>query len=80
MDKDLIDTFLKNPDWPRMEKFIASHFEAETDIADINVDRDSSTIHAEVIARQRISHDLNKLFGTFKQLREGKEKKKVSYE
>ena len=80
MDKDLIDTFLKHPDWPRMQKFIASFFEAETNISDIDTSKDSSTIHAEVIARQRISNDLDKLFGTFDNLRNGKQNTKVTYE
>jgi len=57
MEQDLIDKFVKDPDWIRMETYIRSFFEAETDITDIDTDRDSSTIHAEVIARKRITTD-----------------------
>jgi len=80
MDQDLIDKFVKDPDWIRMEKFIRSFFEAETDITAIDTDRDSSTIHAEVIARKRIANDLNKLFGTLNNARNGKTLTKIRYE
>lgn len=80
MDKELIDTFVKDPNWPKMQQFIVEHFERSTDITDINTDLDSSVIHAEVIARQKITNDLNNLIKTFNNARTGKTSKKVTYE
>lgn len=80
MDKDLIDTFLRDPNWKRMESFIVAHFANSMDISDIDSSLDSSVVHAEVIARQRIAKDVNGLLKIFENARTGKTSSKVSYE
>ena len=80
MDKVLVDTFLKDPNWPLMQKFIEEHFKRSMDIADIDATLESSVIHAEVIARQRIANDVEGLIKTFDNARHGKTNGKISYE
>jgi len=80
MDQELIDTFLKDPNWKRMEKFIQDHFANSMDITDIDPTLDSSVVHAEVIARQRIAKDVNGLLKVFDNARNGKKGGKISYE
>lgn len=80
MDKDLIDNFIMHPDWRRMEAYIIKHFEKETDITDIDITLDSTVIHAEVIARQRIGKDIKSLIDSFETVKRKKDKTKINYE
>lgn len=61
MDKELAQKFILDPEWLRMESYILSFFESETDVAQINTEMDSSAVHAEVIARKRIKENIDSL-------------------
>ena len=78
--KDMVQAFIMHPDWRIMQKYIEEHFENSTHIDTINVDNPSTTVHAEVIARQRIDADVKSLVGSFETLRTNFNKKKITYE
>lgn len=80
MDKELIENFIMHPDWSKMQEYILNHFESETDVKTIDVSNDSSVIHAEVIARQRISNDIDSLKASFESLKRQGKKNKITYE
>lgn len=69
MKKELIDKFVKDPQWVEMEDFIVSYFETSTDINDIDTSNSSETVHAEVIARKRIAMMVAKLKNAFEMAR-----------
>jgi len=80
-DRDKLKNFIMHPDWVYMQEYIVKHFEKETDVSTIDTSKDSSVIHAEVIARQRIGEDITSLLASFKQLRDKTGKSnKPSYE
>ena len=80
LTKEAVETFLTHPDWGQMEEYIMEHFNHETDITTIDTSKETSIVHAEVIARQRIKQDIDSLKRSFAQLRSGKDNKKISYE
>lgn len=80
LTKEMIQAFVMHPDWETMLGFIESHFENSADVNTINVDNPSSTVHAEVIATQKISADIKSLRDTFTNLKQGYGKSKQSYE
>jgi len=53
-----LEKFIMDPDFERLEDWIAGFFEHETDIASIDTGKSSEAVHAEIIARQRISNDI----------------------
>ena len=78
--KEMVDAFLKHPDWVIMEQFIENHFSNSVNIDTIDISNPSTTVHAEVIARQKIDQDIKGLKKAFAVLREGGDKKKPTYE
>lgn len=81
LDQKLVEVFIMHPDWPAMEEFIAAHFEKSADINGIDVSNPSSTVHAEVIATQKINKDLESMRATFQNIRNSAQRgKKPGYE
>lgn len=80
LTKEMVQAFIMHPDWLTMQEYIKSHFENSTTIESINVDNPSTTVHAEVIARQKIDLDVKSLMNSFDALRTNLDKKKVTYE
>lgn len=80
LTKDMIEAFIMHPDWPRMQAYIEAHFEASTSIQEINVDNPSTTVHAEVIATQKIERDLQGLSDAFSNARQTYGKVRKGYE
>lgn len=77
---EMTRAFVMHPDWPLMLQFIEEHFENSTDIQNIDVTNESTVVHAEVIASQKIDKDLQSLKDTFTNLRNNYGKKKQGYE
>lgn len=84
MDKKITDqlteTFITHPMWPYMVEFIESHFEHSADVKSIDVSNSSSTVHAEVIATQKISADIESLKSSFEKMKRNYGNKRPSYE
>ena len=76
----MVKNFLMHPDWGTMQKFIESHFKGTTEIETIDVSRTSTSVHAEVIARQSIKNDLTSLSRSFEIAKVNYKKTKVSYD
>ena len=78
MDKKIQDklteTFVNHPMWPYMMELIESHFETSSSINGIDATNPSSTVHAEVIATQKIAADLQSLRDSFTAMKNGKGK------
>lgn len=77
--KEMMQAFVMHPDWPLMLDFIEQHFANSTDVQHINVDNPSTTVHAEVIATQKIDADLKSLRDTFTNMRNSYGKQKRTY-
>lgn len=77
---EMVKALIMHPDWPQMLDFIESHFERSSSIEHINVDNPSTTVHAEVIATQKIDADLRSLRDTFTNIRNNYGKTKKGYE
>ena len=80
LTKEMVENFILHPDWILMQRYIEEHFENSTNIKTIDVSNPSSTVHAEVIARQKIDEDLESLRKSFKVAKDSYGKKKVTYE
>jgi len=80
LTKEMINAFIMHPDWPMMVQYIESHFENSTDIQEIDVTNDSTVVHAEVIATQKIEKDIQSLKDAFLNLRKNYGKTKKGYE
>lgn len=80
LTKEMIQAFIMHPDWYTMMDYIESHFERSTSIQDINVGNPSTTVHAEVIATQKIEADVQSLRNSFENLRHNYGKSKKSLE
>jgi len=80
LTKDMIEAFLLHPDWVYMQRFIEDHFENSIDIQTIDTGKESTVVHAEVIARQQIDRSLKDLGRSFKTARDTYGKSKKSYE
>ncbi len=65
LTKEMIQAFIMHPDWVLMQRFIEQHFDNSTEIQSIDVSNPSTTVHAEVIARQRIDQDVKSLMNSF---------------
>lgn len=63
--QEILKKFVLDPEWKKMEEFIMSHFEHETDLTTIDTNKSSEAIHAEIIARQRIARNLLNLKASF---------------
>lgn len=74
-----LDKFINDPDWPKLEQWIADFFQHETDISTIDASRPSEAVHAEIIARQNISHDIALFRNQAEALRSKKDFKKPSF-
>lgn len=74
-----LDKFISDPDWERLEQWIAEFFEHETDISTIDSSRSSEAVHAEIIARQRISNDIALFRNQAAALRNKKTQKKSTF-
>lgn len=77
---EMIRAFVMHPDWFLMLQFIEEHFENSTDVQNIDVTNDSTVVHAEIIAVQKIDKDIQSLKDTFTNLRNNYGKKKKGYE
>lgn len=77
---EMTRAFVMHPDWPLMLQFIEEHFENSTDIQCIDTDKESTVVHAQVIASKKIDADLQSLKDTFTNLRNNYGKKKKGYE
>jgi hypothetical protein len=80
LTKDLVEDFVLHPQWPLMLAYIEQHFANSTEVDTIDTGKDSSVVHAEVIARQRIKNDLQGLKETFALAKKSYSKKKMTYE
>ncbi len=76
----MVESFVMHPDWPAMLDFIEAHFNNSVDIQEINIDNPSTTVHAEVIAKQSVDNDIKTLRNTFTSLRKSYSKSKQTYE
>jgi len=80
LTRDQIQAFIMHPEWMEMRRFIEQHFDNSTEIQSINVDNASTTVHAEVIARQRIDADVKSLMNSFDTMRSNFDRKKPKYD
>ena len=80
LTKEMIQAFVMHPDWPLMLEYIEGHFANSTDIQEIDVKNDSTVVHAEVIATQKIDKDLQSLKDAFLTLRKNYGKVRQNYE
>lgn len=76
---DILQNFVQDPNWHVMEEYIKSFFDTSLDVNDINPENNSQTVQAEVIARQKISADIEEMMSDFQNLRQVKETKKQSW-
>lgn len=76
----LAEVFINHPMWPYMMEFIESHFEKSASIDGIDASNPSSTVHAEVIATQKISKDLMSLRNSFDAMKKTYGNVKPTYE
>lgn len=75
MDKDLIQKFILDKDWSKMQSFIEGHFASNTDVNAIDTTLSPETVHAQVIAMQHITkkiEELNVIFDNAKQIKTSK--------
>lgn len=80
LTKEMVQAFLLHPDWVIMEQYITEHFANSIEIETIDVSNPSTTVHAEVIARQSIDRDIKSLKQSFAVARQNFNKVKVTYE
>lgn len=80
LTKEMVEAFIMHPDWLQMQLFIEQHFDNSTEIETIDVSNSSTTVHAEVIARQHIDRDVKSLMKSFDTTRANFGKTKKSYE
>jgi len=69
MDKELVEKFVMDPDWSKMQDYLEEHFEANTDIHSIDTTLSPETVHAYVIAQQEIDKKIKGLRQYFENLR-----------
>ena len=80
LTKEMVEAFLMHPDWLYMREYIKEHFDNSTTIDSIDVSNPSTTVHAEVIARQHIKDDVDSLMANFDNAKVSYNKVKRSYE
>lgn len=79
MEQETLKKFVLDPEWSKMEEFIFSHFESETDILSFDLDKSSEAVHAELIARQKIAQDIKSLKASFETAKGRVSEKKTSF-
>lgn len=70
IDKDLAKKFMLDPQWGEFFDWFLYQFESEADIKKIDTALPSSTVHAEVIARQNFHKKATKVRGLVDKLKE----------
>lgn len=80
LSKEVVERIIFDPEFVVVLDYIEAHFANSTDIQAIDVSNSSSTVHAEVIARQHIDRDLKSLRESFDMLKQHYNRKKVTYE
>ena len=79
MDKELVQKFIMDPEWRKMQEFIEQHFETNTDIHSIDTTLSPETVHAQVIAQQEIDRKIKGLKAVFENLRMQATKKPTTF-
>lgn len=80
LSKDIIERIVLDPEFSVVLDYIESHFENSMDIQTIDVTKDSTVVHAEVIARQAIDDSIKSLRNSFKLAKDKHTKSKITYE
>lgn len=69
LQKELVDKFVMDPDWPKMQAYICDFLLPSTDIDSIDTNMPSDAVHAEVIARKDIKARLKEMTDDFETYR-----------
>lgn len=80
LEKNIVEDILMHPDWPFVEKYIEEYFDNNLNITAIDASKDSSVVHAEVIASQKVDTTLKSLMESFRLAKKSYKKQKTTYE
>lgn len=79
LDKEIINKFVQDPDWPVIDNLIREHIQPLFDVRTIDATQTSDEVHAEVKARQKTIETLGNFLYTSGVLQEDISKSKVSF-